>query len=88
MASNDSLSLSTAVQLFPTPRTPFDLRSYLAQEERRVQRALRAAINVGARSGGFRHLTPDQRMEKVWEWIEEALDARAARLAGREMMFD
>lgn len=88
MASNDSLSLSTAVQLFPTPHVPFDLRSYLAQEERRVQRALRAAINVAARSGGFRQLTPDQRIEKVWGWVEEALDARAARLAGNEMIYD
>lgn len=88
MASNDSLSLSEAVQLFPAPRVAFDLRRYLAQEERRVQRALRAAVNVGARKGGFRNLTADDRVAMVCEWVEEALDARAARLAGMAPRLD
>jgi hypothetical protein len=70
-------------QLFPRWHARFDLALYLEQEQRRVERAMKAARNVGEQHDWFVALPASERLAKVWEWVDEALEARAARLYGQ-----
>lgn len=61
-------------------KTPFDLSTFAAQEQRRIERLVRAAYGVGGTHAWFRALPRNEQEVKVQEWVDEALHARLVRL--------
>ena len=59
----------------------FDLGAFVGREQRRMERLTRAAYGVGATHAWFRALPRSEQVQKVQEWVEEALEAAAERRA-------
>jgi hypothetical protein len=61
--------------------TTFDIQEFTHREQRRVERLTRAAYGVGATHAWFRAAPRAVQVEKVREWVEEALNHAAERHA-------
>lgn len=57
----------------------FNLTEFVARAQRRTGRLVRAAYGVGGTHAWFRAAPREHQVEKVREWVEEALQFAAER---------